>query len=76
MNIQHATPTTSFRARMIADMSAHALGSASQTNYLRACKRFAAWLGRSPDRATAADVKDFRFISWRLAPAFARATRR
>ena len=76
MNIQHTTPTTPLRARMIADMSARTLGPASQTNHLRACKRFAAWLGRSPDTATADDVKHFSFISWRLAPAFARATRR
>ena len=45
---------------MIADMSARTLGPASQTNHLRACKRFAAWLGRSPDTATADDVKHFQ----------------
>jgi len=60
MNIQHSTPTTPLRARMISDMSARNLGPASQTNHLRACKRFAAWLGRSPETATPDDVKHFQ----------------
>jgi len=60
MNIQHYTPTTPLRARMISDMSARNLGPASQTNHLRACKRFAAWLGRSPETATPDDVKHFQ----------------
>lgn len=60
MNIQHSTPTTPLRSRMIADMSARTLGPASQTSHLRACKRFAAWLRRSPDTATADDVKHFQ----------------
>ncbi len=57
MNIQQSTP---LRARMISDMTARTLGPASQTSHLRACKRFAAWLGRSPDTATADDVKHFQ----------------
>ena len=60
MNIQQSTPTTPLRARVIADMSARNLGRASQTSHLRACKRFAAWLGRSPETATPDDVKDFQ----------------
>ncbi len=60
MNIQHSTPMTPVRARMIADMSARNLGPASQTSHLRACKRFAAWLGRSPEAATPDDVRDFQ----------------
>jgi len=60
MTIQHPTPTTPLRARMIADMSARNLGPASQTSHLRACKRFAAWLGRSPETATPDDVRDFQ----------------
>ena len=59
MNIQHSTPTTPLRARMISDMSARTLGPAFQTSHLRACKRFAAWLRRSPDTVTADDVKHF-----------------
>ncbi|SFF13678.1 Site-specific recombinase XerD [Sulfitobacter brevis] len=60
MNIQHPTPTTPLRARMISDMSGRNLGPASQTSHLRACKRFAAWLGRSPETATPDDVKYFQ----------------
>jgi integrase/recombinase XerD len=60
MTIQHPTPTTPLRARMIADMSARNLGPASQTGHLRACKRFATWLGRSPETATPDDVKQFQ----------------
>ncbi len=60
MTIQHPTATAPLRARMIADMSARNLGPASQTSHLRACKRFAAWLGRSPETATPDDVKHFQ----------------
>ncbi len=59
MNIQTPT-TTPLRARMIADMRGRNLGKASQASHLRACKRFAAWLKRSPDTATPDDVKYFQ----------------
>ena len=60
MNIQNSAPSTPLRERMVADMTARTLGPASQTSHLRACKRFAAWLERSPDTATADDVKHFQ----------------
>ena len=60
MTIHHPTPMTSLRARMIADMSARNLGLASQASHLRACKRFAAWLKRSPETAAPDDVKYFQ----------------
>ena len=60
MNIQHSIPMTPLRARMIADMSGRNLDPASQTSHLRACKRFAAWLGRSPETAMPDDVKYFQ----------------
>lgn len=60
MNIQHSTPRTPLRGRMISDMSARNLGPASQSSHLRACKRFAAWLRRSPETASPDDVKDFQ----------------
>lgn len=60
MNIQHPTPTTPLRERMISDMSGRNLGPASQTSHLRACKRFAAWLRRSPETSTPDDVKYFQ----------------
>jgi len=60
MNIQHFTAITPLRGRMIADMTARNLGPASQASHLRACKRFAAWLGRTPKTATPDDVKGFQ----------------
>ena len=56
MNIQ-TSPTKPLRARMIDDMTARALRPASQRSHLRACKKFAGWLKRSPDTATPDDVK-------------------
>jgi integrase/recombinase XerD len=60
MNIQQPTPMTPLRARVISDMTGRNLGPASQSSHLRACKRFAAWLGRSPETATPDDVKYFQ----------------
>ncbi len=60
MNVQQSAPMTPLRTRMVADMSARNLGPASQTSHLRACRRFAAWLGRSPETATPDDVRDFQ----------------
>ncbi len=59
MNVQTKT-TKSLRARMIDDMTARELGPASQRAHLRACEKFAGWLGRSPDTATPDDVKQFQ----------------
>ncbi|WP_246100876.1 hypothetical protein [Palleronia caenipelagi] len=58
-NLSTATRTP-LRARMMAGMSARNLGRASQTSHLRACKRFAAWLGRSPKTATPDEERDFQ----------------
>jgi len=60
MNTQTPMTTTPLRVRMLADMIARNLGPASQASHLRACKRFAAWLRRSPDTATPDDVKHFQ----------------
>ena len=57
---QAQTSTTPLRIRMISDMKGRNLGPASQRSHLRACKRFAAWLRRSPDTATPDDVKYFQ----------------
>jgi hypothetical protein len=48
--------------RMIEDMTARKLGPASQKSRLPACKRFAAWLQRSPDTATADAMNTRRFM--------------
>jgi len=41
---------------MITVMSGRNRDPVSQTGHLRACKRFAAWLGPSPETATPDDV--------------------
>jgi site-specific recombinase XerD len=60
MNIQNSKPVTPLLARMISDMTGRNVGAASQTSHLRACKRFATWLGRWPETATPDDVKYFQ----------------
>ena len=54
------TTTDTLRQRMIEDMTARKHGPASQKNHLRAYKRFAAWLQRSPDTATADEIRSFQ----------------
>lgn len=46
--------------RMIEDMAARKLGPASHKSRIRAYKRFATWLQRSPDTATADDIRAFQ----------------
>jgi integrase/recombinase XerD len=48
------------RQRMIEDMAARKLGPHSQRSHIYSCRRFAAFLGRSPDTATADDVRRFQ----------------
>ncbi len=60
MTKQPPAPAASLRARMIADMPARNLGPASPTSRLRACKRFASWLGRSLETVSPDDVKHFQ----------------
>ena len=48
-----STDTVSpLRQRMIEDMNARKLCAGTQTGHIRSCKRFAAFLKRSPDTAT------------------------
>jgi site-specific recombinase XerD len=48
------------RQRMIEDMNARKLGAGTQMGHIRGCKRFAAFLKRSPDTATAEDIRLFQ----------------
>jgi hypothetical protein len=48
------------RQRMIEDMNARKLGAHSQRNHIDSCKRFAAFIKRSLDTATADDVRRFQ----------------
>jgi integrase/recombinase XerD len=51
---------TPLRQRMIEDMSARKLCAGTQRGHIRACKRFAAFLKRSPDTATLDDIRRFQ----------------
>lgn len=53
-------PPMPLRQRMNEDMAARNLGRDTQRGHIAACKRFAAWLKRSPDTATADDVRLFQ----------------
>ena len=48
------------RQRMIEDMNARKLGAGTQRSHVYSCKRFAAFLKRSPDTATAEDIRRFQ----------------
>ena len=48
------------RQRMIEDMNARKLGSHTQRSHISSCKRFAAFLKRSLDTATAEDIRQFQ----------------
>jgi integrase/recombinase XerD len=48
------------RQRMIEDMNARKLGTHTQRSHILSCKRFAAFLKRSPDTATAEDIRRFQ----------------
>ena len=51
------TTVSPLRQRMIEDMTARKLGPHSQRSHIHSCRRFAAFLKRSPDTATADDVR-------------------
>jgi integrase/recombinase XerD len=48
------------RQRMIEDMNARKLGEHSQRSHIYSCKRFAAFLKRSPDTAMPDDIRRFQ----------------
>ena len=54
------TTVSPLRQRMIEDMAARKLGPHSQRSHISSCKRFAAFLKRSPDTATADDIRRFQ----------------
>jgi len=62
MNIQSNRSTTPLRRRMIDDMAARTLGRHSQRSHLSSCERFAAFLERSPETATADDIRRFQLF--------------
>ena len=53
-------PISPLRARMIEDMCVRNFSPATQRDYIRGVKRLAAYLGRSPDTATAEELRSFQ----------------
>ena len=48
---------SNLRQRLVEDMTLRGFGEKTQRDYVRIVSRFAAFLGRSPDRATAEDIR-------------------
>jgi integrase/recombinase XerD len=57
MSIDIVSP---LRQRMIEDMNARKLGAGTLRGHIRSCKQFAAFLERSPDTATAEEIRRFQ----------------
>jgi hypothetical protein len=53
-------PISSLRQRMIEDMTLRKLSPKTQAGYVRAVKNFTRFLGRSPDTATAEDLRRYQ----------------
>jgi Phage integrase, N-terminal SAM-like domain len=53
-------PISPLRQRMIEDMTARHFAEKAQTDYIRYVNNFAAFLGRSPDTASAEDLRLFQ----------------
>ena len=54
------TTVSPLRRRMIEDMAARNLNPHTQRSHISSCRRFAAWLKRSPDTATPDEVRRFQ----------------
>src|SRR5437660_1151118 len=57
MSTESVTP---LRQRMIEDMNARKLCAGTQRGHIRSCKQFATFVKRSPDTATAEDIRRFQ----------------
>lgn len=57
-----AASVSSLRQRLIADMSMRRFSMETQRNYLRDVGRLASFLGRSPDTASAEDLRRFQIV--------------
>src|SRR3954454_10137384 len=58
--MSETTTVSPLRQRMIEDMTARKLNPHTQRSHIQSCKRFAAWLKRSPDTATPDEVRGFQ----------------
>ena len=62
------------RRRMIEDMTIRKLSPKTQQGYIRTIKNLAAFLGRSPDKASFEDIRRFLITSCRTAYAASATT--
>src|SRR5260370_3720582 len=53
-------PVSALRARMIEDMSVRGFSEKTRNDYIRNVRAFAVFIGRSPDTATAEDLRRFQ----------------
>jgi hypothetical protein len=53
-------PVSALRARMIEDMNVRGFSEKTRNDYIRSVRAFAAFVGRSPDTATAEDLRRFQ----------------
>src|SRR5438874_11272216 len=53
-------PVSALRARMIEDMNVRGFSEKTRNDYIRNVRAFAAFVGRSPDTATAEDLRRFQ----------------
>src|SRR5260370_8266856 len=53
-------PVSALRARMIEDMRVRGFTEKTRIDYVRNVRAFAAFIGRSPDTATAEDLRRFQ----------------
>ena len=58
--MSETNPVSPLRQRMIEDMAARKLNPDTQRSHIYSCKRFTAWLKRSPDTATADEATSSR----------------
>ena len=58
--MSETNPVSPLLQRMIEDMAARKLNPHTQRSHIYSCKRFTAWLKRSPDTATADEVRLFQ----------------
>jgi len=54
------TPVSPLRRRMIEDMTIRKLAPKTQASYIRAVRNFTAFVGRSPDQASADDLRRYQ----------------
>lgn len=63
------------RLRMVEDMKARQLSPGTQRSHIYSCKRFAAYLKRSPETATADEVRAFQLYLMETGPSICNRNR-